>query len=65
MAKKQFSVRLRRDQEKQMQLLLKLDPELDQSTIGKAIDEYLSARVRGGAAEPRSVATKKKSSAQK
>jgi hypothetical protein len=45
--KKQFSVRLRPDQERQIQLMIDLDPELDFSKIiRKAIDEYLSSRVR-------------------
>jgi len=45
-SKKQFSVRLRADQERQIQRMIDLDPELDFSkVIRKAIDEYLS-RVR-------------------
>ena len=44
--KKQFSVRLRPDQERQIQRMLDLDPELDSSKIiRKAIDEYLSSRM--------------------
>jgi Arc/MetJ-type ribon-helix-helix transcriptional regulator len=44
--KKQFSVRLRPDQERQIEQMLDADPELDSSKIiRKAIDEYLSSRV--------------------
>ena len=44
-AKPQFSVRLRPDQERQIQRMLDLDPELDSSKIiRKAIDEYLAKR---------------------
>lgn len=43
--KKQFSVRLRPDQERQIQQMIDLDPELDSSKIiRKAIDEYLAKR---------------------
>ena len=45
--KKQFSVRLRPDQERKIQILVDRDPELDASKIiRKAIDEHLSARLR-------------------
>jgi Arc/MetJ-type ribon-helix-helix transcriptional regulator len=43
--KKQFSLRLRPDQERQIQRLIDSDPELDASKIiRKAIDEYLAKR---------------------
>ena len=43
--KKQFSVRLRADQERKIQRMIDLDPELDSSKIiRKAIDEYLAKR---------------------
>jgi predicted DNA-binding protein len=43
--KKQFSVRLRPDQERRIQLMLDVDPELDSSKIiRKAIGEYLAKR---------------------
>jgi hypothetical protein len=57
--KKQFSVRLRTDQEQQIQRMIDLDPELDSSKIiRKAIDEYLSSRASG----EKSRALKKRSS---
>ena len=56
----QFSVRLRPDQERQIQQMIDLDPELDSSKIiRRAIDEHLSSRVRE---EPTTVKKKKRSS---
>ena len=58
--KKQFSVRLRPDQERQIQHMVDDDPELDASKIiRKAIDEHLSSRVRE---EPTTVKKKRRSS---
>jgi len=58
MAKRQFSVRLRPDQEEQLELMLKNDPEMDASKIiRKAVDEYIAARVKE---EPQRFRTKKK-----
>jgi hypothetical protein len=54
--KKQFSVRLRAEQERKIQLMVDLDPELTPRSIRKAIDEYLSSRVRE---EPPRYRTKK------
>jgi Arc/MetJ-type ribon-helix-helix transcriptional regulator len=58
--KKQFSVRLRPDQERQIQRMVDLDPELDASKIiRKAIDEHLSGRIQE---EVSAVKKKKRSS---
>jgi Arc/MetJ-type ribon-helix-helix transcriptional regulator len=52
--KKQFSVRLRPEQERQIQRMLDLDPELDSSKIiRKAIDEYLNSRKEPSAVKKR------------
>lgn len=46
MTRKQRSVRLRDDQERQLELMLEADPEMDRSKlIRKAVDEYIASRV--------------------